>query len=147
MKVHRVTWKLEEGEGQTLAQLVGSATIVNDPAPDRGEQLAKAQRLFYRLPATPVYKGFMGNNSTTLYVFAPLPVTMRIIPTVPNEILINVYTATGIQSNVSCAPESVSLAPNGTRVTLTSAAAITGYAAYREITVSFPNGIDISADM
>jgi len=79
-----VAAKLELGNQQTLARQVNGSWVLNDPAPNYAEELAKCQR--YQVVINPNTGSFtmaIGNVQTTnaAYLFIPTPVTLRATPT------------------------------------------------------------------
>lgn len=74
--VDRIAWKLEKGEGQTLArQDANSDQVLNDPPPNPQQELAKCQR--YQLFAYGDLARALIVGTTTIFFFIPTPITMR----------------------------------------------------------------------
>lgn len=76
-----VAMKLEKGTQQTLARQVNGAWVLNDPATNYQQELAKCQRYFIRFKQVSgsAYRPGFGNayDATVGMIFVPTPVTMR----------------------------------------------------------------------
>ena len=73
--------KLELGDTQTLAREVNGSWVLNDPAPNYQQELAKCQRYYVslkpRASGTPLIGVGIVVSSTLAAVFIPLPVTLN----------------------------------------------------------------------
>ena len=81
--------KLELGTVQTLAHKEGDAWALNDPPPDKALELAKCQRYQQKIRGTFA----IGTNESGefLDVIVPLPVSMRVVPSVTVSEIASVY--------------------------------------------------------
>ena len=82
--------KLEFGDQQTLARQDAEGNwVLIDPPPNPALELLKCQRYFYRLKSRTSSFLFLGTvfaqSAATCYLTYPLPVEMRIAPTVANS--------------------------------------------------------------
>lgn len=71
--------KLELGDTQTLARQVNGQWVLNDPAPNYQQELAKCQRYYVEVSCYPYTSNMVGSYLQTSCYF---PVTMRTIPSV-----------------------------------------------------------------
>lgn len=109
-----IPFKLEFGEGQTLAHQDEDGNWVLNEIPDCGEELAKCQA--YQVVINTLDIIDATNNATTLYANIPTPVTMRALPAIENNGVFNVRGGGTNQANLTAAIYGSSLNANGIRV-------------------------------
>lgn len=91
VSLNLIAAKLELGEHQTLAhQDDTGAWVLNDPPPNKQQELAKCQRYFRSMRgiSTQDYANFaigVASSTTSAFVFVNLPVPMRAAPTVTSS--------------------------------------------------------------
>lgn len=122
------------------------STLANDTPPDYGTELAKCQRYFVRLQG--LY-AFIGSgwcaNATTAWIYVPLPVPMRAIPTVS-------FTGLYLVASSTFAVSALSVLGNNamTASTLSLRATSTGLTTDTPCIAQFRDSgtyIDLSADL
>lgn len=86
LKIHAA--KLELGDRQTLARQESGAWVLNDPAPNFAQELAKCQRylLVCRYPNYRIVANGYAVEATSFRGIIPTPVTMRAAPTITKTV-------------------------------------------------------------
>lgn len=112
--------KLELGSVQTLAHQENGVWVLNDPPPNYAEELAKCQRYFLPISVYCIFAGCGLGQNTSILCFVPTPCEMRIVPSLPPTLSVNIYTVTGAYSNKTCTVENIQKVNNGFRMHLTS---------------------------
>lgn len=133
--------KLEKGTVSTLA---------NDVPPDYGTELAKCQRYFIRLSNTTNYAVFgtgHAASASVVYVFVPLPVTMRTSPA-KSISTVGDFRLIGNGQTVSMTDIGVRIATeNGVTLQTSGSTGLTTYQTYSLVNTGVTAYIDLSADL
>ena len=133
--------KLEHGSVSTLA---------NDAPPNYAEELAKCQRYFYRISNTINYAVFgtgHAASASVVYVFVPLPVTMRNTPAKAIS-TVGDFRLIGNGQSVSMTDIGVRYAtPNGVTLQTSGSSGLTTYQTYSLVNTGTSAYIDFSADL
>lgn len=131
-------------------ELGSVSTLANDAPPDYGEELAKCQRYFYRISNTTNYAVFgtgHAASASVVYVFVPLPVTMR---NTPGKAISTVgdFRLIGNGQSVSMTDIGVRYAtPNGVTLQTSGSSGLTTYQTYSLVNIGTTAYIDFSADL
>jgi len=131
-------------------ELGTTSTLANDTPPEYGTELAKCQRYFVRLKSTNSYCPFgtaLGASTNAAYIFVPLSVTLRALPTSVSSSAIAQFSLYGESGDYAMSSISVrGITPNG--VTLAgTATGVTTHGTYSFICKDATSYIDISADL
>lgn len=116
--------KLELGDTQTLAHQDAEGNwVLSDAPPNFGEELLKCQRYQVVLEANGgIYSSSVGAGAAVVIVFIPVPVSMRVSPTIVsegNKVVCNFFASTGAYSQKNCTVLGKVAVSNGVKLTLT----------------------------
>ena len=115
--VRPIAAKLELGPTQTLAYQDESGAWQLFETPDYGEELAKCQRYYLPIDARGKFPAVFSSPSTTLQVFVPTPVTMRVNPTVQGITSISARVYSGAANSQSLSVSQTLLTEAGVLIT------------------------------
>lgn len=116
--------KLELGDTQTLAHQDAEGNwVLSDAPPNFGEELLKCQRYQVVLEAYGgIYSSSVGAGAAVVIAFIPVPVSMRVSPTIVsegNKVVCNFFASTGAYSQKNCTVSGKVAVSNGVKLTLT----------------------------
>lgn len=109
--------KLELGSQQTLAYQDEEGNWQLFETPDYGEELAKCQRYYLPIDNRGRFPAIFSSPSTTLQVFVPTPVTMRVNPTVQGITSISARVYSGSANSQSLSVSQALLTEAGVLIT------------------------------
>lgn len=109
--------KLELGPTQTLAYQDEDGNWQLFETPDYGEELAKCQRYYLPIDTRGKFPAVFSSPSTTLQVFVPTPVTMRVNPTVQGITSISARVYSGAANSQSLSVSQTLLTEAGVLIT------------------------------
>ena len=109
--------KLELGSHQTLAYQDEDGNWQLFETPDYGEELAKCQRYYLPIDTRGKFPAVFSSPSTTLQVFVPTPVTMRVNPTVQGITSISARVYSGAANSQSLSVSQALLTEAGVLIT------------------------------
>ena len=109
--------KLELGSHQTLAYQDEDGAWQLFETPDYGEELAKCQRYYLPIDNRGKFPAVFSSPSTTLQVFVPTPVTMRVNPTVQGITSISARVYSGAANSQSLSVSQTLLTEAGVLIT------------------------------
>ena len=112
--------KLELGDHQTLAYQDEDGAWQLFETPDYGEELAKCQRYYLPIDTRGKFPAVFSSPSTTLQVFVPTPVTMRVNPTVQGITSISARVYSGAANSQSLSISQTLLTEAGVLITFSA---------------------------
>lgn len=143
--------KLELGDTQTLAHQDAEGNwVLSDAPPNFEEELLKCQRYQVVLEANGgIYSSSVGAGAAVVVVFIPVPVSMRVSPTIVsegNKVVCNFFASTGAYSQKNCTVSGKVAVSNGVKLTLTPDSPI-GSAAYISVNTVLTSKVILDSNL
>lgn len=140
--------KLELGYLSTLARKDEEGNwVLNDPPPNFQQELAKCQRYYLPIDGIGRFSAAFSSSSTTLQVFVPTPVTMRVNPSVQGITSLSARVYSGAVNSKSLSVSQALLTESGILIIFSVTWGASTPNTYSSANVIFGQAGSLSADL